>query len=264
MMQLKSKLKEETIVRLNELLGARKFADMTATQILNLLDADDDGNHKFEVKLLGQGATGAAILINDSVYKMWMVDSAYTEFVKYCLTHRGSPFLPKFQSKIKTMPAFFLRHHKAPDRVNFIKMEKLKPLESISAANSIKIKYGTEAHQSVALPFFLMGIEKAYRVKNDDGFEDNVIKGCNIANVDDNSEFRDILKIISDMQKFKYNLDLHTGNWMLRGDQVVLIDPISDSNDGELNELFYNFDMNLRLKKSDAINSAKQPSRSSK
>lgn len=256
-------------MRLNELLGVRKFADMTATQILSLLDADDDGNHKFDVKLLGHGATGAAVLINDSAYKMWMVDSAYTEFVKYCLTHRGSPFLPKFQSKIKTMPAFFLRHPKAPDRVNFIKMEKLKPLESSSAANSIKIKYGTEAHQRVTLPVFLMGIEKAektYRVKNDDSFEDNVIMGCNVdvANVDDNSELRELLEIIGDMQKFKHRLDLHTGNWMLRGDQVVLIDPISNSNDGELNELFFNFNEKLRLKKPDAINKAKQPSRSSK
>jgi hypothetical protein len=234
---------------INELTGVKRFRDMTSTQVLDYIKQKLGAG---PVEILGKGAHGAALQIGNNVYKFWMKDSAYTDFVKYCLRYPNNPFLPKFKSDIKQMPAFFRRHMAAPDFVNYVKMEKLEPISDFSYENyefKLRIPEGaTGGHGDVSV--VTLGMVEAFctNVAN----IDNVIQTF----IETFSAYRNFnykidylpeslklfLSTMADLRRMNHYMDLHDGNVMMRGDQLVILDPIYDRDDLDLNRAFAMFE----------------------
>lgn len=240
-----------------ELTGVKKYHDMTASEVMDQFRSVIGQSN---IKLLGQGANGAALLINNTVYKFWLLDSAYTAFVQYCNNHSNNPCLPKFLSPIKKMPAFFIRHADAPDYVNFIKMEKLTSNRSI-------LHYRFDLNYQPYEAAFdeiddgesdITGITLATALYYFDRLQDNEIPPLTQFtqylsryhkmkyNTDIlGKELTTFLTTLIDIKNLGFTLDLHDENFIMRDDQLVILDPIADVNDLKLNRAFYKFDEKL-------------------
>jgi hypothetical protein len=242
---------------LMELTGVKRFHDMTATEVLDQFRATY-GNGP--IKLLGQGANGAAVMIGDSVYKFWLLDSAYTAFVQYCKTHESNPLLPKFTSQIKKMPAFFIRHADAPDYVNFVKMEKLASNRSILNYR-FDLKYQPYEEQFAEIDdgeVDITTIKLATALFYFDRLQDSEIpiltqftkylSGYHHMNYKPDilgDELKLFLTTLHDIKQLGFTLDLHDENFIMRDDQLVILDPIANTDDLMLNRAFYKFDEKL-------------------
>jgi hypothetical protein len=244
MMQRKTDIQEEVI---NELTGVKRFRDKTAKDILAYY-RNKLGNGP--VKLLGYGHHAAAIMIGQNVYKMWMQDSAYTDFVNYALKHQNNPFLPKFKSGIKQMPAFFKRHEDAPDVIQYIKMEYLTPVDK-----SYGFRLEMEGEEALAfgwlsLQNIIETLYSAFDYLNPDisSFLEALSEksGYDYSSYDLGDQVTLLVETIMDIMAANpeagHNLDLHFGNFMMRGDQLVILDPTGNSQDSSMNELYKEFD----------------------
>ena len=63
--------------------GIRKFVDKTSDQVIEILK-EQFKYQKTNLKFLGDGLHGAVFGVQNYVYKFWLVDFAYEEFLKYC------------------------------------------------------------------------------------------------------------------------------------------------------------------------------------
>ena len=232
-----------------ELAGVKRFKDMTSEEVLRFIH-EKLGNGKMRV--LGKGAHGAALQIGDVVYKLWMRDSAYTDFVKYCQKHPNNRFLPRFTSAIKQMPAFFDRHKEAPDIVNYVKMEKLQPIMNNSYEDyEFKFNIPVDAEDGYGdVSIVTLGML--------DGFFTHVSDTPNIFEkfITTFSQYREFnykveymtedlklfISTMNDLKRLNHKLDLHDGNLMLRGEQLVILDPIYNPDDLKLARQFEQYD----------------------
>lgn len=253
----KDELKEE---RVDELMGVKRFKEYTYQDILDTLKSAFGSEH---ARLLGQGSNGAALEIAGKVYKMWMVDSAYQTFVEYAIKHQDNPFFPKFQGGIKKIPAFFIRHEKAPDYVNYIRMEKLTKMEGNLQNYKFDLKfeydpdnddedYMDDAHRKSQL-----SAKDAIRLfeKFDGriskpsiaGFleELNWMRAHKYQMSDLSQSLIYFITTLIDLRSLGQKFDLHDGNFMKRGDQLVIIDPFFNQNDLKLNLEFFKFNQKL-------------------
>ena len=198
-------------MRLTELLGVRKYAN---DDFHSLISKYLVGGGKYH--LIGAGSHGVVLDCGEYVTKVWARDNAYTDYVEYCLAHQNNPWLPKFKSVIKTLPTFFIHHREFPDRLNYIKMEKLVPAHA----------YGTDLFR------VFKGIQDPH-VRSFTGFKNAV--GPELS-----AEYEKLMRTLLDIKDLGYTLDLtnHMGNVMLRSDQIVLIDPIYSKHDLDINDLF--------------------------
>lgn len=241
-----------------ELAGVKQFDDMTVTEIVNHIKNNFcDG----PIKLLGQGVSGVAVQIGLNVYKFWMIDSAYTLFVEYCLNNSHNPFLPKFHSKIKRMRSFFLKHEQAPDHVNYVKMEKLiEPNDLIMSTTfeltGITFSSDEEEDENGHLAYISLR-DIIYHVEN---MPNAVIppamnfmqrlndkRNYNYKTSELSPQLSQLVTTLVDIKNMNHHMDLHPKNLMTRQDgQLVIMDPICNKNDMALNYQFSKFDANIR------------------
>lgn len=234
-----------------ELAGVKRFRNMTASNIIKYMKQNFGQGR---VELLGKGSAGVAVKIGNVVYKFWMVDSAYTDFVNYCLQHQNNPFLPKFLSNIKKTPAFFIRHADAPDYVNYIKMEELGSNMNIDALD-YEFKFNlpeeiTANRKQYGDPSSITMEEVAERIKymkeSDNPLQDFVDGFSNkeiTYQVDQMSkELRLMVQTLCDIRNLGHEIDLHEDNIMWRGNQMVILDPIYSYGDHDINSNFKEFD----------------------
>lgn len=237
-------------MRYNELLelaGVKRFHDMTATEVI-LYIQDNFGSKN--IKVLGNGVHAYAVMIGNAVYKFWLKDDAYTDFVKYCQSNKSNPFLPRFLSDIKRMPAFFIRHKNAPDYVNYVKMEHLQNNDqkfqnfvfTLNVPNDVDTKkrlvginqiiafVDNASHTNDPVSSFLQLFSQynEYKYTNDQLPDDMVL----------------FIKTLFEIKSLNHNyeLDLHMGNFMWRGEQLVILDPLFNSDDFNINSIFAEFD----------------------
>ena len=241
-----------------ELAGVKRFKDMSASDIINYIKKNL-GNGP--VELLGKGSQGVAVKIGGSVYKFWMVDSAYTVFVKYALQHQDNPFLPKFLSGIKQMPAFFARHKKAPDYVNYIKMEELSDNIMYDAMTTVfyfEIPPEVLANNKTWGDPGSFTMEEILDVmKFMDTSDDPYQKLADKLSSSDfplkaewmTDKLKMLVKTLYEIMQLGYELDLHEDNILWRRSQMVLLDPIYDADDHRLNAAFKRFDSSFKTKK---------------
>lgn len=255
-------------MKLYELAGVKKFASMNHEQVIQYLETNL-GKGKF--KLLGKGWFGYAVMIGADVYKFWMVDSGYHDFVEYCLKDQSNPYLPVFKSKIKTMPAFFLKNEGAKDKVFYVKMEMLKPVPSnFTLSQPYMIGLGDkdvklhnwnddddwtdkEKERGYKHPKTYKGAKRVFDLDYEGVLEainhtSSVLELCE--NLTAGYEIVITPKTINPVAKalmeqlilMKKNIKQRKGHWidispdntMMRGDQIVLTDPIANQEDSVL------------------------------
>lgn len=231
---------------LKELLGVKKFQDQTADEVIDYLKS-----HFSSLKPLGQGASGVALTDGANVYKFWLVDSAYDDFIQYCMKHQSNPLLPKLKSGIKTMPAFFLRHKDSPDVVKYVKMERLT--HALKSDCNVMISKKLERWIDLEHLYYLIESENGepedVYLNLIDEFKDSQI------DVDDlTDELKLLVETLCDIyeltqkknyKKKSHHPDLHLGNVMMRDKQLVIIDPIANVDDLNLNATLSRFGKKL-------------------
>lgn len=80
------------------------------------------------------------------VFKLWMVDHAYEQWVDYCFRHQGKKCIPTiFSKRIRRLSNVFIRHKYTHNKINYITMEKLYKINYAAAVeldNGTRISYG--------------------------------------------------------------------------------------------------------------------------
>jgi hypothetical protein len=136
---------------INEILGIKKFQGMTREQIVTWVRQHGD------FKFLGSGYASHVFEYNGAVYKFWVFDPPYEKFVAYALNHQDNPFLPKFRSGIRKVPASFMKKHKdQAQNVKWIKMEKLQVGDRASIPKVVVVDSGDPIGLDLVIMFASM------------------------------------------------------------------------------------------------------------
>jgi hypothetical protein len=231
-----------------ELTGVKRYRDMTKDELVMAIANTRD----HPIKYLGNGSYGCALKIGGKVYKLWTIDSAYTDFVNYSLQHQNNSFLPKFDpAGIKQMHAFFLQSPDAPDRINYIKMEELSPLDTLGLYTfnlvldpNVEIEeWKLHSAESVSLREVLSIFETSIRKKKLQYTPEllrsriEYVKSLPLGAIAELSPelalFGKTLGEIAQLSS-EHTLDLGPMNFMLRGDQLVILDPLYNEQDTQL------------------------------
>lgn len=255
-------------MNLAELLGVKHLYDKS-------LDAVEKEFTKGSVyKRLGQGATATAFAQGDEyVYKFWLQDTAYEKYVEYCLDNQDNPHIPIFYSDIKNLHSFFTRVENFPDKIRYIKMERLKPINGKTPWPGI----GKSRSKSIYFADYVWfnSIEGIFRELNSMIFQyqkDNSILSKHdfnemiLTSVNENKgsatstaleEMYEVYKIMWDLSKKvfrgKPGSDYHSGNIMMRGKTIVINDPYADEDSMDLRDKIASemdrLTLNLKAKK---------------
>lgn len=217
-------------MKLFELTGIKSLAVQTPEDIIDALLEKG-----FFKKFLGSGVYGAGFLLpNNTVLKVWAADPAFEQYVDYCVEHRGNPYLLKVLGKRRK---FKTQGHE----FNFVRTELLTP---ITTTAELGYDDGKTTLGSI------LGVIDHNVVY--EGYDDTAMKldgsdeSINHMYLDPekaSKKFRDFIKeCFPILYYLRHNLglelDLNKGNIGLRGDQIVLLDPVIDAfGDDELIEL---------------------------
>lgn len=145
-------------------------------------------------KELGQGSFGATYTHPSYpwVFKLFYNDPSYFKFFEFVRANQGNPYLPKIKGK----------YIKITNGVYVVRLEKLDRM----TPNNPKHRMFADAIDDIYSPATIKN--RAIRIKKVDPLlYDTLLK---IAKVRGEGE----------------QLDLHSGNYMFRGDTGVIIDPI--------------------------------------
>lgn len=233
-------------MRLDELIGVKKFKGKTRK------DVQDHAAKEGKYKILGAGYAGTAVEYNGVVYKFWSSDPPYEEFLRYAMAHQDNPFLPKILSKkIGRLPAGFLdTHEDHPETIKWIKMEKLQqrriffPVTTSGKTLRMKeiMRVAVRSEDAAAglgwsqrdyiekgLVWEAYSATKPWHDKADQPLPGKLT-----------DEAKALAATLYDLvlisQKHRIELDdQHDSNYMLRGNQPVLIDPFWSTESVELN-----------------------------
>lgn len=178
--------------------------------------------------------------VDGTVYKFWVKDDSYEKYIEYCLDNQQNPHIPILYSPIKTLHSFFTRPKHFPDTIRYVKMEQLKPVKNGTRWKGIKDENGNTL--SVEEVF-----EELENCNSEKQFEKDFLKYYHFSTAA-KKEVTDVFTIIQDLKKIKgvkkMRLDLHMGNVMLRGNTVVIVDPlVNNKTIGFNNDLEYRLDL---------------------
>lgn len=243
-------------MRLDELIGVKKFQGKTRKDVQQ--HAEKEGKYK----ILGAGYAGTAVEYKGVVYKFWSSDPPYEHFLRYAMSNQSNPFMPKILSKkIGTLPAGFLdTHEDHPETIKWIKMEKLqqrriffKVTESGKTLRMKEIMRVAVRSQDAAAglgwsqkEYIEKGMvwdahtgTKPWHDQADDALPGKLTK-----------EAQELANTLYDLtmiaQKHGVKLDdQHDSNYMIRGDQAVLIDPFWSTESVELNDKLRDYEDKL-------------------
>lgn len=221
-------------MKLFELVGVKAHYDKTQSEIINLIQSGG--------KFIKAGDGHFAIVFKHEsgvAYKFWAHDPMYEKYIDYCNANHNNKHLPKFKSKIKTLTPFFKRSEHFPDKIKYVKLEILQPydyeihrLGNTYYDTLIKelTKYANRQLE------FESEIESTVAPKSAWG---SVVKNCGVAvrYKDDCRQIYDtLLDIIKNVGPIN---DLHNSNMMMRGDILVITDPIANLEDIRLMSKLY-------------------------
>lgn len=219
---------------IKEMIGVKKFQNMTAHDLLKYLGGDDSS----QVKILGDGSHAVALKIKNWVYKFWMLDSAYDSYVRYSLAHTSNPFVPVFKSKIKTMPAFFLRSEHAPDQVKYVEMEELYRVTPGEFENMTFDLQGTDNKTGERKAYQVtMGRLLVWADQSLFGFSSFLDHAsakwdATFPMNEQDYEFSQLVDLLVDLKELDGFVDIHADNVMKRSNgQLVIIDPVANEDD---------------------------------
>jgi hypothetical protein len=163
-------------------------------------------------KRLSGGSSAEVLEMKNEVIKIYgaINDPGMTRYLSFCLENQRNPFVPKIYKVLKAWA-------KEEDRYIFaVFMENLKPsgkeffndLDMYLRTSLNKYKYGQH-------------------IKNDKRFFDKFKEIIMIHSKEsDEKSLNDVINFLHGaITKYKYTVDFGPQNWMLRGSQLVLIDP---------------------------------------
>lgn len=188
-------------MHLLEMIGYKKYQNMTLPEILSTIVQDNFGE-------IHSGEFGFVLDTGkDFVYKCWFNDSAYEQFIKYCIQHQSNQHLPKILSnKIITIPIFFKRKAGIYGKLKVIKIEKL-----------IEKRFTLYDNDE---PIGLSWLNRTINNKDtSSSLFDNHWFG------EDNELISTLLEVIDNLTGV--NCDLGQSNIMFRGNVKVLTDPVN-------------------------------------
>lgn len=209
-------------MRLDELVGVKKFHDVDMEGVIKSLDASG-------FKELGRGAFGAAFKhpTKPGIIKFWIKDSSYDDFIDY-VQKNPSIYFPKLLSKPKEMSTFFLRPTHFPNKVKYVRMEELTELHSQKVISQL-IKLLDTLKDYSKYPDAPGGIFNFEEFINSYG--ENYPELTEMT--DDFTDFCKQLKKFVDQVVLKGENDLDMGhsNVMQRNGIIVLTDPVANEKD---------------------------------
>ena len=217
------KLRELFDQELDELIGVKKYKDLTANQIMKKME-DELG-----LKKMGNGAFGHVIESPSDpnwVYKVIEKDPAYEEYINFVMKVRDNHY-PKIK-RVKKMTSFFKRYGIQENKFTVIVIEKLEPVPE-DKMNFVHDLVNAETLSEV--PSVLPNNQPNFSSYTYIELMDEKWPGWK------DGEMRDLFEAARDTHRLSrklddYFLDLHRGNIMQRKDgTIVLIDPIA-SNSG--------------------------------
>jgi hypothetical protein len=222
----------EAEMKLFELTGVHSQKEKDMLQLLK--DISGEGS-KF--KKAGEGVA-AQVLVHSSgtVYKFWAKDSAYEKFVQFVEQHQSDKHLPKLKSKIKKLHSFFKKPKDFPEKIKYVKMEQLTPIKysdllpgakNVYLVDAIKtIYHGIAHHKSNSLRWVVQNIREDEGTSLSDESLDLI-----------DSLFATIKLMCEKIPEFEQSApDWHSGNIMMRGKDVVIVDPMIDAGDMKFNK----------------------------
>jgi hypothetical protein len=206
-------------MKLFELSGIKSYKGMSGNLIMKMLERT--GVLK---KLLGKGTYGMAFeLGSGEVLKVWAKDPAYESWIDYCTKHQNNPYVLKVQGKVHD---FQIKRASSGTPVNmkFVRVEKLDEPKSMK-------DFGYDDASEWRLKDFLTQAT-VYMYKELPIDDAGLIKKFKLDEKKSSPEFikfvRELSVISLDLAKnTKIALDYHKNNFGMRGNQVVLLDPIS-------------------------------------
>ena len=126
------------------------------------------------------------------LFKIFHIDPAYLEFLKWAIKNQSNPYIPKIKGKIL----------KINNDTFAVRMEKLQ-------------RFNDTGNEKLEL-FYNKLLDLGYF-----GFTDEVRDWFD-------RNFPGFSDIIDALKKSKFKIDIHTGNIMMRGEVPVIIDPLFD------------------------------------
>lgn len=160
----------------------------------------DSYMEKYGLTRLGRG-NYASVYGNDNypyVIKVYQRDSAFNRWLDFCLKNQDNPYVPKIKSKPKPIRTDSDRENLPV--VYFLKLEKLEPLKGRSESYSL-LRIDFDIYRRSP---------EMYRRKAEQG---------------DSDYDKNLPDIFDYFEKNLRLLDIHRGNVMLRGNQLVIVDP---------------------------------------
>lgn len=219
-------------MKLFELTGVHSKREKDMLDLLN--DISGEGS-KF--KKAGEGVAAQVLVHSDgTIYKFWAKDSAYEKFVEFVQHHQSDKHIPKLKSKIKELHSFFKKPKEFPEKIKYVKMERLTPVnytdlfpgtKNIFLIDAIKtIYHGIAHHRANSLRWAVQSLREDEGSSLSDEALDLI-----------DSLFATIKAMDDKIPGFNQTSpDWHSGNVMMRGKDIVIVDPLIDAGDMKFNK----------------------------
>jgi hypothetical protein len=204
------------IIEESGLKGVKHLHNLTWPEIINHI------KEHFGIVLLGSGAYGQ-VFSHPSwnyVIKIYESDPGYDRFLKFC-SSANSPHLPKVLRAPKVIHQFHTRLPEAGSKLNVVKLEILQPLSSNFTALLSQVR-GTHSNKKMAHLYM------QFKSNQRDGLYMQISSKYNLDDV-----FTILSQIEGQMSGDHEFLDIHDSNFMMRGETVVIADPISNLHTSE-------------------------------
>lgn len=240
-------------LQLDELAGTKRLSSMSPEQAVNFIKQEFAAG-KTTLRPLGKGALGVAMTNGTDVFKFWYQDSAYEKFANFCVDN-PSPWLPKFKSKVKTLPKF-LKIGDSSESIRYVKMELLKPfygndqIDIWKNADIIK-QIGGERNNftDIETVFRWATASKTPRgvlkwLLSDHQKEQKISISLEQFMADVNPELISLIEVMTKIRALLTDddrLDFGTRNMAMRGSQPVILDPIVNDDDIRINSEISDF-----------------------
>lgn len=212
---------------INSLMGVNKFHNITWKELTALLE------YEYGIEVVGSGSFGTVFWHPswNFVYKIFEEDTGYMQFVEYAMKHPHNPHLPKILRAPRQIHAFHMRHHQTSPKLWAVKIEKLDGVvgEARAFLNDGRVWFATRRFVANQLdPNDDDMSIRGHPVDSSQHLED-------VFNKFQQFDLRGIVTTLADLADecdiSPFDFDLHDQNFMMRGNDIVIIDPMVNDED---------------------------------
>lgn len=211
---------------INSLMGVNKFHNVTWRELTTLLE------YEYGIKVVGSGSFGTVFWHPswNFVYKIFEEDTGYMQFVEFAMRNPHNPHLPKILRAPRQIHAFHMRHQQTSPKLWAVKIEKLDDVvgEAKALLNDGRVWFATRRFVANQFdPNDDMSI-RGHPVDSSQHLED-------VFNKFQQFDLRGIVTTLADLADecdiSPFDFDLHDQNFMMRGNDIVIIDPMVNDED---------------------------------